>query len=113
MSHHRLSACSERRSGSEIRRFSRSSRSGCICWRSSRRCQTGPRRENEKLVGLLVRLPRDSFVNPSYRIFAIGWRRAKPVTEHWFGLLLSGVGATISVIGWEGRHRYRPLILLL
>jgi hypothetical protein len=35
------------------------------------------------------------------------------MTSHWLGLLLSGVGATIGIIGWEGQHRYRPLMLLL
>ena len=35
------------------------------------------------------------------------------MASHLPGLLLSGVGATIAVIAWEGRHRYRLLILLL
>jgi hypothetical protein len=29
------------------------------------------------------------------------------------GVLLSGTGATIGIIAWEGRHRFRLLILLL
>lgn len=29
------------------------------------------------------------------------------------GITLSGVGATVCAIGWEGQHRYRLLILLL
>jgi hypothetical protein len=33
--------------------------------------------------------------------------------SQFLGILLSSVGATIGIIGWEGRHPYRPLILLL
>ena len=40
---------------------------------------------------------------------------AEAVTNylHVVGIILSGVGGTIAIIGWEGRNRYRILILLL